>query len=357
LEDSSRVGTSIDLTIDYNIQFMAERLLEEAVTDLNAVSGTVIVGKPDTGEILALANFPTFNPNNYSDNLDLGIFKNNAAQALFEPGSAFKPIIMAFAMEEDIVTPQDTYYDKGYEIVSGYALRNYNRRSWGEVSMTEIMKQSINTGMVYVQQKIDNDLFLDYLDRFGFFEKTNIDLQGEVYSENASFKQGYDVNFANVSFGQGIEITPIQLLTSFMTLANGGVPVRPYLAKNFNPEPDTGPRIISRSTASKITSMLISVVEDGTARAAQVPGYHIAGKTGTAQIPWSLLGENRRGYSNETVQTFVGYGPLDPEFVILVKMTRPQAPTAEVTVVPVFQKLADYILTYKQIPPDFNVDE
>ncbi len=355
IEDSTRTGMSIDLTIDYNIQFMAERFLKEASEDLNAVSGTVIVGNPNNGEILALANYPTFDPNNYRG-VSLETFKNNATQSLFEPGSAFKPIIMAMGIEENVVTPQTTYYDEGYERVSGHMLRNYGRRSWGEVTMAEIMEKSINTGMVYLQQQLENDIFLDYLEDFNFFKKTDIELQGEVASENLIFKQGYDVNFANASFGQGIEVTPIQLIRSFFALANGGELMTPRITKTLDPKTYEGERVLSSGTTSKITSMLINVVENGTAQRAQIPGYYIAGKTGTSQIPWAALGENRRGYSSETMQTFVGYGPLNAEFVILVKMNQPDSPTAELSVVPVFRKLAEYVIDYKQIPPDYIRD-
>jgi len=353
-EDTAQMGMSIDLTIDYNIQFMAEKFLAEAVEDLNATSGTVIVGDPNTGEILALTNYPTFDPNNYrSERLD--VFKNTAIQSLFEPGSVFKPFVMAMGIEEGVVSPQDTYHDEGYEVVSGHTLRNYGQRSWGTVDMTEVMEMSINTGMIYVQQQLENQIFLDYLNDLGFFERTGIDLQGEVFSRNLVFKEGYDVNFANASFGQGIEVTPIQLFAAFSSLANGGELVEPYITKNFNPT-DRSKRVFSPGTTSKVTSMLISTVEEGTAQRAKIPGYYLAGKTGTAQIPWSVLGENRRGYSSETIQSFIGYGPLNAEFVILVKMDRPEAPTAEVSVVPVFRKLANYIIDYKQIPPDYVRD-
>ncbi len=352
-EDSARTGASIDLTIDYNIQFMAEKLLSESAEELEAVSGTVIVGDPDTGKILALANYPDFNPNSYNEVQSIETFKNNATQSLFEPGSVFKPIVMAMGLEEGVVEVGDTYYDEGYVEVSGHRLHNYGQREWGEVDMAKIMKESINTGMVHVQQRLNNEVFLDYLKKFGFFERTDIDLQGEVYSENLTFKEGYDVNFANASFGQGIKVTPIQLFNSFLVLANGGELVKPHLAENFNSEPETKREVISSETTSEITSMLINVVEDGTAQRAKIPGYYIAGKTGTAQIPWSSLGENRRGYSGETVQTFIGYGPLNSEFIILVSMDRPNSRTAGSSVVPVFRDLAKYIIDYKQIPPDY----
>ncbi len=353
--ESAQPGMSIDLTIDYNIQFMAEKLISEAVNDLNASSGTVIAGNPETGEIMAMANYPNFDPNEYRS-YSLDYFQNRAVQSLFEPGSVFKPFIMAMGIEEGVVDPLDTYYDTGREVVSGHTLRNYGRRSFGEVTMKEVMERSINTGMINVQQRLDNEIFLEYLESLGFFERTGIELQGETFSQNLIFKQGYDVNFANASFGQGIEVTPIQLFSAFSSLANGGELVKPRVTRNFSPEPEVRERVFSAGTTTNITSMLISTVEEGTARRAQIPGYYIAGKTGTAQIPWSVLGINRRGYSEETIQSFVGYGPLNAEFVILVKMDQPNAPTAEVSVVPVFRELAKYIIDYKQIPPDYVRD-
>lgn len=351
LNSSAQTGMSIDLTIDYNIQFIAENLIEEYVEKLDAKSGTVIVANPKTGAIEAMANYPSFNPNNYQ-NFSLSRFKNDAIQSLFEPGSVFKPLIMAAALEEDNIDPDDTYMDEGVERVSGYNIRNYGQKKHGLVTMTEILEKSINTGMVHVQKQMNDSVYVQYLEDYGFFEKTEIDLQGEVFSNNVSFKEGYAVNYANAAFGQGIEITPIQLVSAFSSLANGGELVKPYLAKNFNPSP-IKKRVLSSTTTTTITSMLISTVENGTAKKAKIPGYYVAGKTGTAQIPWSILGENKPGYSEETIQSFIGYGPLDAKFLILVKMNQPDSKTAEASVVPVFKELAEYIIEYKQIPPDY----
>lgn len=353
LKNSARPGISIDLTIDCNIQFMAEKLLAESIQELEAASGNIIVINPNNGAIMAMANYPTYNPNHYRVVSDFSIFKNDAVQSLFEPGSVFKPIIMAMGIEKGVVTPETTYYDRGYEVVSGYTLRNYGQKSYGEVNMREVMERSINTGMIFVQQQMQKDAFIDYLDRFGFFEETGIDLQGEVHSENRSFKMGYDVNLANAAFGQGIQVTPIQLVSAFSSLANGGELITPYVAKNFHLKPDRKRRVLSSGTTTKITSMLISTVENGTGKRAQIPGYYIAGKTGTAQIPWSLLGENRKGYSEETIQSFIGYGPLRAEFLILVTIEQPNTSSAELSAVPVFKDLAEYIIDYMQIPPDY----
>ncbi len=350
--EESQKGKDIYLTIDYNIQFMAEKMLEEAKENLNIESGTILVGDPHTGKILALSNYPNFSPNNYSEEKDLSKFQNRAIQSIFEPGSIFKPITFAMGLEEQKITPQMTYTDKGYVNVGGYTLRNYGRRTWGEQTMTEVLEKSLNTGAIYVQRLIENDVFVDYLDKFEFFQPTGIELQGEVFSRNLSFKEGYEVNFANASFGQGIDVNSIQIFKAFSALANGGKIIDPYIIKG-NDKVNQARRVISPGTSSTITSMMISVTEEGFAKTAQVPGYYVAGKTGTAQMSWASLGINRRGYSNKTIQGFVGYAPaMNPAFVIFVKLDNPNANTAEYSAAPIFSNLAKYILDYYQIPPE-----
>ena len=345
-------GENIILTIDYNIQFMAEKILKETGESLDIEGGTVLVGDPHTGKILALANYPNFNPNHYSGEKDLKRFKNQAIQSIFEPGSMFKSITLAIALEEGKITPQTTYVDQGFVQIGGYTLRNYAQRTWGKQTMTEVLEKSINTGVVFAQRLIGNDIFTKYLEKFEFFEPTGIELQGEVSSQNLSFKRGYEVNYANASFGQGIEVTSIQLFKAFSALANGGKLIDPYIIEG-NDRSHHARRIISPGTSSTITSMMISVTENGFAKTAQVPGYYVAGKTGTAQISWSALGINKRGYSDKTIQGFVGYAPaMDPAFVILIKLDNPKARTAEYSAAPIFSKLAKYILDYYQIPPD-----
>ncbi len=350
--DNPKKGKDIQLTIDYNIQFMAEKMLEEAKEGLDIEGGTILVGDPHTGKILAMANFPDFNPNFYSQEDNLKIFQNQAIQSIFEPGSIFKSITMAIALEEGKITPQTKYVDTGNVQIGGRTVRNFARRIWGEQNMTEVLEKSINTGVVYAQKLVGNEVFTDYLEKFELFKPTGIELQGEVASQNLSFKKGYEINYANASFGQGIELTSIQILKAFFALANGGRIVDPYITENKN-NVSSPRRIISPGTSSTITSMMISVVENGFAKTAQVPGYYVAGKTGTAQVPWSSLGINKIGYSDKTIQGFIGYAPaMSPAFVILVKLDNPKARTAEYSAAPIFGELAKYILDYYQIPPD-----
>ena len=354
-------GKDIFLTVDYSIQFRAEKLLEQAKENLDIEGGEIIVMNPNSGEILALANFPNFNPNQYSAVSDFKIFENGVTQKIFEPGSVFKPITMAGALEEQKITPQTTYLDKGIVTIGGWLIYNYGNRIHGEQTMTNVLEKSINTGAVFAEEKLGHDSFLRYLDKFGFFKLTGIDLQ-EVYSENRELKKGYEINFATASFGQGIEMTPIQLIRAYSAVANGGKLVRPYVVKkiiNGEEVSEVAPKIeedsiISSKTAAQLTAMLVSVVENGFAKSARIPGYYVAGKTGTAQISFAALEVEKKGYSDKTWQSFVGFTPaFNPGFIILVKLNNPKTKTAEYSAVPIFQDLAKHIVDYYQIPPDY----
>jgi len=362
-EERSASGQDIYLTIDYNIQFMAEKLLEEARNNLNIESGQIIVMEPSSGKILALANSPSFDPNNYADVKDFMVFQNSAIQKFYEPGSAFKPITMAAALDQGKITPQTTYVDEGAVKIGGLAVYNFDQRVWGQKTMTQVLENSINTGAVFAERAAGHEMFLDYLAKFGFFEPTGIDLQGEVFSENAEFKKGYEINFATAAFGQGIEITPIQLVRAFSAIANGGKLMKPYLAdKVFKNGKivESSPavvrdNVISSKTASELSAMMVSVVEKGSGKAAKIPGYYIAGKTGTAQVSFSALDINKKGYSDKTWQSFIGFAPaFNARFVILVKLDDPAAKTAEYSAVPIFKELAKYIIDYLEIPPDYE---
>jgi cell division protein FtsI/penicillin-binding protein 2 len=360
---TDKKGSDILLTIDYNIQFMAEKLLKEAKEKFEIEEGQIIVMDPNSGKIIALAQFPTFNPNSYSEEKNLDIFQNSAIQKIFEPGSVFKPIVMAAALDQEKITPQTTYIDKGQVKIEGWPkpLYNYGNRVYGEQTMTNVLEKSINTGAVFAEQQVGHDLFLQYIEKFAFFDKTGIDLQGEVFSQNKELKKGYEVNFATASFGQGIGITPIQLIRAFSAISNGGKLVKPFVVekiiengKTEETQPVTSSSIIAKRTADQLTTMLVSVIENGYGKAAKIPGYYIAGKTGTAQVPWSALGVDKKGYSDKTIQTFNGFAPaFNPRFVILVKLNNPNTKTAEYSAVPIFHELTKYIIDLWQIPPDY----
>jgi stage V sporulation protein D (sporulation-specific penicillin-binding protein) len=358
-------GSDLFLTVDYSIQFTAEKLLAEAGKNLKIEGGEIIVMDPSSGKILALANFPNFNPNQYSKVEDLDVFQNSATQKFFEPGSVFKPITMASAIDRGSITPQTKYVDYGILKIGGSTVTNYGNRTWGEKTMTQVLENSINTGAVFAEQQLGNTLFLKYIDSFGIFDPTGIDLD-EIYSENKEFKKGYEINFANASFGQGIEMTPIQLIRAYSAIINNGKIINPYIVekiKNKEEITETKPvvreeAIISPKAASQVVGMLVSVVGNSYSKAAQIPGYYVAGKTGTAQISYSALGMNKRGYSEKTWQSFIGFAPAyNPKFVILVKLDNPDTKTAEYSAIPIFHDLAKYIIDYYQIPSDYSEEK
>lgn len=352
-------GSDLYLTIDYNIQFEAESLLAQAYKDIDIESGQIIVLKPDTGRILALANFPSFNPNAYNVEKDLGIFQNSAVQKIFEPGSVFKPFTMAIALNEGKVDPDMMFNDIGSVKIGPDTVYNFDRQKYGQQTLSGILEKSINTGAVYLSQQVDRQTFRDYLEKWGFNEKTGIEQQGEVVSQNDLLKRGSAFGFATASFGQGIEMTPIQLARSFTAFANGGYVVKPYLVEKIvqgqettETKPQLSDQVISAKTASEVTDMLINVVEKGFGNIARIPGYYLAGKTGTAEVP--IVG-GRGYYSDRTIQSFIGYGPaLKPQFLILVKLDNPKVPKSSLSAAPIFKKLAQYIINYWQLPPDYE---
>ena len=355
---SSQAGRGADvfLTLDYNIQYMAEKLLKQAKEQWNIDSGQIVVENPITGQIIALANFPAFNPNQYGQASDLSIFLETASQKLFEPGSVFKPITMTAGIEERLVTPETTYVDKGFADVGGKLIYNFGQRVWGEQMMIDVLEESINTGAVFVEQKLGSAVFWKYIKNFGFLEKTGIDLPSEAASINEGLKNGYPRDFAAASFGQGIMVTPLQMLRAFSAFTNNGQMVQPYLVEKIvlpngqeiAYEPVAVKKVISETTANQLVAMLISVVKNGAGRAAKIPGYYIAGKTGTAQVPV------KGGYSDTaTVQSFVGFFPaLKPQYLIIIKLDNPKGiDSSGHSAAVVFHDMAKYIIDLKQIPP------
>ena len=352
LQDTIEDGSDLILTLDLNIQTRAETLLVKAHEKLKFAEGTIIVIDPQDGRIFALANFPVFDPNKYSQVEELEIFQNSAVQKIFEPGSVMKAITIASAIDQGKITPETTYQDKGTVTISGRTIYNYDQKTYGKQTIAQVLAHSINTGAVFAEQQLGHRDFLKYLEKFQFFAPTNIDTAGEIYSENEVLKNGYDINFATASFGQGIAITPIQLIRSYTALANKGKLVVPFLVASRHKQ-HKQTQILSAQTAIDVTTMLVDAVDQN--RVGKIPGYYIAGKTGTAQIPWSVLGVNKAGYSEETVQSFLGYFPAyNPQFLILVKLDRPQTKAAGASAIPIFKDLAEYLMIYYQIPPDYN---
>ena len=351
----SKNGATIILTLDEAIQFITCQELKNAVEKYKAQSGTIIVMEPQTGKILSLCNAPDFNPNKYNQNTDINVFNNSAIFNQYEPGSVFKAITMAIGLETNKITPETIYEDKGQAQIGGYTIRNFDSKKYGKQTMTGVLEKSINTGAIFVSDQIENKIFKKYIEDFGFGKLTGITLPGESLGDISSLDKKGKLYIATASFGQGISVTPIQLISAFSVIANQGQLMKPYLVdkiiKNNNEEFKTNPQIIkqviSAKTAMLLSGMLTSVVKKGCGKKAGVKNYYMAGKTGTAQIP------SKGGYSDETIQTFVGFGPVDnPRFAILVKLDKPQIKDASISAAPIFSKIAEFILNYYQIPPE-----
>ncbi|MBI2003110.1 MAG: penicillin-binding protein 2 [Candidatus Wildermuthbacteria bacterium] len=353
--DTAQDGSDIVLTIDRNIQAEAERLLAKAKDSLGIAQGNIIVMEPATGNILAMANLPSFDPNAYGKVANVGTFQNGSVQKIFEPGSIFKPITMASALDTGGITPETTYTDTGIIKINNSKIYNYGQRSYGEQTMKDVLAFSINTGAVFAERQAGHESFLAYLERFGLFEPTRIDLPGEARSPNEELKRGREINYATASFGQGVEATPIQMIRAFSAFANNGVLASPTIRSADNSAKAAQTPILSEKTVGNIVEMLVGVVEKGFGKAAKIDGYYTAGKTGTAQVAWSSLGKDKAGYSDETIQSFIGFAPAyNPRFLMMVKLDNPPTKTAEYSAIPVFRELQKYILDYYQVPPDYD---
>ena len=343
------------LTIDEVIQHVAERELEAAVRRSEAKGGTVVVMDPKTGEILALANLPTYNPNDYASHPP-AFRRNRALTDPYEPGSAFKVILAAAALEEGIVKPSDLFHgEDGVIEVAGVKIRDHERYGW--MTFRDVLALSSNVGTIKVGMKVGKDLFYTYITHFGFGLPTGVDLPGESPGLIRRPRNWSEISIGALSIGQEISVTPLQLITAFATVANGGSLIRPYAVKAIR-GPDRTLRqvtsipvrqVISREIAKTLSSILQEVVERGTGQEAAVPGYTVAGKTGTAQ---KMDKETGRYSHNKLVASFVGYVPAEePRVTILVLLDEPRRFAWGGTgAAPAFREIARETLAYLKIP-------
>lgn len=359
-------GHNLVLTIDYAVQLFVCQKLREAQDKHKFSSASAIVMDPKTGKIIAMCLWPGFDPNKYSEVKDLAVFDNEVISYQYEPGSVFKAITMAIAIDQGKVTPSTTYEDKGQLLVKGWSkpIKNSDfsiRGGHGVVDMNYVLENSLNTGAIFAARTVGVQVFADYLKKFGFGQKTGIDLSSENSGNisNILKEKVKEIDFATASFGQGIAVTPIQMISSYAVLANKGVLMKPYIVDEIldadnnliqKTKPQELRRVISEQTAETVSAMLANVVENGHAWRSQVEGYYIGGKTGTAQIP-----SPRGGYlENQYIHNFVGYAPIsDPKFVLMLKFDNPKTSVyAEGTVVPVFGEIVDFLLKHYQVPKE-----
>lgn len=361
--EDSLTGNSIVLTIDKTIQYTAEKELADAVKKSGAKGGTAIVMDPRTGEVLAMANYPQFNPNDLSSSSQ-GILKNKAIVDTYEPGSTFKVFLLAAALEEGVVKPGDRFFcENGSMELAGKVIHDTHKH--GTLTVREIMKVSSNIGAAKIATKLGKERYYDYLTSFGFGSPTGIELKGEGSGILRSMKTWSKLELANISFGQGVSVTPLQLTTAFSAIANGGYLMKPYLVKDIldregkvirRNQPQIVKKVIGGETALKVTEMLRDVVSDGgTGTSAALSGYDVAGKTGTAQ----KVSENGRGYSEgKHVASFIGFVPAQsPELVVFVAIDEPVGiQYGGIVAAPAFKAIAETSLRYLNTPKNNEVD-
>ncbi len=348
-------GRKLVLTLDKNTQRIAKEKLVQAVERYQAKSGCVTVADPRTMAIYALTCVPDFDPREYFSFTE-NEFKNPAVTDVFEPGSIFKPLVVASALDAGVIEPDDTYDEKGPIKKGKYFIRTWNDEYHGKVTISQILQNSSNVGMVFIGEKLGKKRLFDAIESYGFGKKTGIDVQGEVAGNLKPFRSWYDIDFATATFGQGIAVSQIQMITAFSSIINGGWLMQPYvvgemIADNGEVQkikPKKIRRVISDKASAQIRSMLRDVVLHGEAKWKVPAGYEIGGKTGTAQIAVSGAYD-----ASKTNASFIGFVPVEnPQLIMLVTLHQPAtSPWASETSAPLFFDIVTDLIVEYNIRP------
>lgn len=364
LYDNARVGEGdVTLTVDAEVQGFLEGTLQSLAEKWSAASGGAIIINPKTGALYALAAWPTFNLNSFSEEKNYSVFSNPLVESVFEMGSTVKPLTVAAGIDAGVITPSDTYYDDGFVILNDARIENYDGKARGRVSMQEILNQSLNTGAVYVARKLGNKSFSEYFLSYGFGEPTGIDLPNEAVGLVKNLRNNRDVELATASFGQGFAVTPLAMARALSVIANGGTLVTPYIVdkidfknalrtnKDAKEEADELPRVISQKASEEITRMLVRVVDEALLGGeVRLSHYSVAAKTGTAQIA-----SPRGGYYDDRfLHSFFGYFPAyDARFLVFFYLVEPKGVRyASETLTHPFIDTVNFLTHYYQVPPD-----
>ena len=350
-------GSDIVLTIDREIQYLAESELESSVALTNAARGNILIMDPRSGEMLAMASWPTFDPNAWYEVRDDTLLQNAAINGLFEPGSLMQVLTLAVALERGAYRMDDTYLDRGYIEAGGVQVQNWDRKAHGVVDLTTVLVETLNVGAATISMQMGPATFYSGLREFGIGEPTGIDLQGEL--PGILFVPGdedyNDSLLLTNSFGQGVAVTPLQILTAFSAIANDGLMMQPHVFRRLldgdevrASSPSTLGRPISSATARQVTEMMVTATREGMGGRADLPGYTVAGTAGTAQVPTTL------GYEAGTsIVSFIGFLPADdPRVIVFIRLDHPNEYWGAAVAAPVFQRLAQRLVILMNIPPD-----
>lgn len=358
LKKEPQNGDTLVLNIDRTVQHIVEKRLKAGMEKYKAKDGSVVVMDPKTGAVVAMASYPNYDPNKF-DNFPKEYFKNSVVASSYEPGSTFKVLVMAAALNENLVKPE-TKCDScdGPVQISGYFIRTWDNKYYPDTTMTDVIVHSDNTGMAYVAKKLGLDKMYQYIQNFGFGALTQIDLQDESSPDIRSKNEWHEIDLATSSFGQGVAVTSLQMVRAVSAIANGGFLMEPHIVKEIRMkdkvkkiEPKVVGHPLAETTAKTVAAMMVEAVEKGEAKYLILKGYKIAGKTGTAQIP--IAGHYD---PNKTIASFVGFAPADdPKFVMLVKYEEPSSSIfgAE-TAAPTFFEITKELLMYYNISPTIS---
>ena len=362
-QDKGDVHGDIILTIDPVVQAQLEKTLELVGDTWSSDSVGAVIMDPRTGAIVAIANTPSFDPNTYESVDNIDIFPNAITEKVFEMGSVIKPLVLASALDTGVITPTTEYYDSGSIVVEDKEIFNFDLKGRGQVTMQDVLGESLNTGMVFAQGKLGNENLRNYLYGFGFNTKTGVDLPNESRNlvDNLEVK-GRRLEYATASFGQGIAITPITAVRAFSALANGGYLVTPHVVSYVIKDDvlgsredfvfEKGTQVIKPETSETITSMLVKNVDEYYNEGKhKITHYSVAAKTGTAQIPNKEAGGY---YDNQHLHTFFGYFPAyNPRFIIFLYNYNPKGVKySSQTLLNPFMDTAKFLISYYDIPPD-----
>ena len=361
-------GDDVILSIERSIQTQAEFFLKEGVENTDADSGSIVIMNPNNGQVLAMSNYPTFDPDQYSSQEDVNIFQNTVVSGAYEPGSVAKIFTMSTALNRGAVAPDTTYLDQSVRVIDGYKIKNVGTPLTKERTMTEVITRSANTGTIFALEQMGGGsittdakkiLFDSFTGTFHFGAPTGVEQTGESAGYLEPPETASDVRYANMSFGQGVSMTMIQLASALSAIANGGTYYQPTLVDSYRSQDgdvtENQPVVVAEEillpqTITQIKEMMKTVVTVGSGFAANLPGYDIAGKTGTAEIAKPDGGY----YEDREIGSFFGFTPVDnPEYVIMVRVDNPKQPGvyASQAAVGVFANINKWLVNYYGVPP------
>jgi cell division protein FtsI (penicillin-binding protein 3) len=354
-------GTSVILTLDEKIQYIAEKELAQAIHDTQAKAGTVIVENPNSGELLAVANWPTFNPNAAKDSAPESRV-DRAASSLYEPGSVFKIVTLSAAIDQGITTPDEVIdCQNGAIYIAGHRIRDH--KSYGNLTVSQVLANSSDVGAIKIGLRLGAPKFYGYISAFGFGQPTGVDLPGESRGKLRRLENWTPVSVGSISMGQEVGVTPLQMTAAVSAIANGGLIVRPHVVREFRrgnqttePQESQQPprRVIRATTAAAMRRMLEGVVLEGTGKKAKLEGYTSAGKTGTAQ---KYDPDTGRYSTHDLIASFVGFAPISsPAITVYVQLDSPAgAHEGGQVAAPAFRRVAQQVLAYLDVPRDVPV--